>query len=122
MPIRQLYETVAEELAKGTSKQEVVRTLVKQGHGEYDAIQFVDHVDTALSQYRQSPEGRRIMAGKYARHMLFGALWAIGGTIVTLWTYNAAGPGETYVIAWGAIGFGAIDFLWGFFNWLRYTQ
>lgn len=93
------------------------------GHGtdKHDATQFVEHVQDALDQYRRSPEARGIMAGKYARHMLFGALWLIGGTIVTLGTYYAAGPGETYVVAWGAIAFGAIDFLWGLFNWLRYS-
>ena len=117
--IEEVYRGVAEELAEGRSKQEVVTELVSRGMDKHDATQFVDHVQEALNQYRESPEARRIMAGKYARHMLFGALWVIGGTIVTLWTYNAAGPGGTYVVAWGAIAFGAIDFLWGLFNWLR---
>ena len=128
----ELYRNAAEDLAEGRSKEEVVTKLVWQGMDRHDAIQFVDQTQEALNQYREEPEealnqykrlpeARRIMAGKYARHMLFGALWVIGGTIVTLWTYNAAGPGETYVVAWGAIAFGAIDFLWGLFNWLRYS-
>ena len=120
--MQELYRTVVGELAEGKSKEEIVRNLVRQGHDTVDAVRFADYADAALRQYKESAEGRSIMAGKYARHMLFGALWAIGGTIVTLWTYSAAGPGETYVIAWGAIGFGALDFLWGLFNWIRYSS
>ena len=119
--IDELYRGVAKGLAEGRSKQEVVTELVSQGMDKHDAGQVVDNVQQGLNQYRQSPEARAIMAGKYVRHMLFGALWLIGGAIVTLLTYNAAGPGGTYIVAWGAIVFGAIDFLWGLFNWLRYS-
>jgi hypothetical protein len=117
-----MYRTVVEELAEGKSKQEIVRRLVGQGHETVDAARFVDYADAALREYKESPDARSVMAGKYAKHTLFGALWAIGGTIVTLWTYSAAGPGDTYVIAWGAIGFGAVDFLWGLLNWIRYSS
>ncbi len=44
-----------------------------------------------------------------------GALWCVGGLIVTVVTYGAAsGPGGgTYVVAWGAILFGGIQFCRG---------
>jgi hypothetical protein len=48
--------------------------------------------------------------------MLFGALWCIGGIIVTVGTYSAASNGGFYVIAWGAIVFGAIKFIKGLIN------
>ena len=38
--------------------------------------------------------------------ILFGALWCIGGILVTAITYSAARGGGTYVIAWGAVLFG----------------
>ena len=48
------------------------------------------------------------------KDMLYGALWCIGGIVVTALTYSAASEqGGTYVIAWGAILFGAIQFLRG---------
>ena len=48
------------------------------------------------------------------RNMTYGALWCIGGGIVTCLSYSAvANAGGTYIITWGAIIFGAIQFLQG---------
>jgi hypothetical protein len=49
------------------------------------------------------------------KRMVRGALWCIGGILVTGTTYLlASGPaGGTYVIAWGAIVFGAVEFICG---------
>ena len=49
------------------------------------------------------------------KNMLFGALWCIGGIAITAATYNAAAStGEgSYVVAWGAILFGAMQFFRG---------
>lgn len=49
--------------------------------------------------------------------MLFGALWCIGGIVVTAVTYQAASSsgGGTYFVAYGAIIFGAIQFFKGLF-------
>jgi RNA polymerase subunit RPABC4/transcription elongation factor Spt4 len=54
------------------------------------------------------------------RLMLSGALWCIGGIIVTAVSYNAAASSPTgghYLIAWGAIAFGFYDFIRGLFVW-----
>jgi hypothetical protein len=51
-----------------------------------------------------------------ARNMAVGAAICIGGTAITVFTYEAAttGPGGgTYIISWGAILFGGIRFLKG---------
>lgn len=47
--------------------------------------------------------------------MLYGALWCIGGTAVTLWTYNSAvnAGGGRYWVAWGAMLYGLVQFLFG---------
>jgi hypothetical protein len=50
------------------------------------------------------------------KDMLFGALWCLGGIIVTAATYGAARPGGSYIIAWGAILFGAIQCCRGMFR------
>jgi hypothetical protein len=50
------------------------------------------------------------------KNMLFGALWCFGGIVVTAMTYQAASNGGHYIIAWGAVLFGAIQFLRGLFQ------
>jgi hypothetical protein len=45
--------------------------------------------------------------------MVVVGLWCVGGTIVTIVTYQAASGGGTYMVAWGAIVFGGIQFLRG---------
>jgi hypothetical protein len=53
-------------------------------------------------------------ASEGTTNMFVGALWCIGGIVVTAVTYSAAQEGGTFVIAWGAIVFGAWQFLKGF--------
>ena len=51
--------------------------------------------------------------------MIFGALWCVGGIVVTAVTYSSAvsSPGGGhYIIAWGAIVFGAVQFFKGLFQ------
>jgi hypothetical protein len=47
------------------------------------------------------------------RDMRVGGLWCLGGIVVTAVTYSAASGGGSYVIAWGAIVFGGIQFIRG---------
>ena len=51
--------------------------------------------------------------------MGIGALWCVGGIVVTAVTYQVASGGGTYVVAWGAILFGAIQALRGLYRSLR---
>lgn len=112
----QIY--VAKNLAEGVDKHTIIAALVGEGWPEGVAEQLVDQTQLALKEYTQSPEVKAERAGKYVKHILFGALWAGGGAVVTLATYSAAEGGGTYIIAWGAIGFGALEFLYGLFGWL----
>lgn len=124
--IEDLPEAVAYKLARGENKGKIVKELMKQGWPKESAVRFVDRVEQDLKQYveqyKNSPEGRRVMASKYKRRMLYGALWAVGGTLVTTITYSAASGGGVYIIAWGAILFGIIDFFVGLFGWLKYKD
>ncbi len=52
------------------------------------------------------------------KNMIAGALWAVGGTLVTVVTYSATSGGGTYVVAYGAIIFGGIQFVIGLFQYL----
>lgn len=55
-----------------------------------------------------------------ARNMGLGFLWFAGGVIITWVTYTAASGGGTYVITYGAILVGAIQFIIGLVQFLTY--
>jgi hypothetical protein len=70
-------------------------------------------------------ELKDLQAAKYRRQMIVGAAWAIGGSLFTYLTYQAASSspgGGTYFIAWGAVGFGVYDFLAGLSGWRRHQR
>ena len=123
--IDELAEAVASDLAQGKSAESVSKTLVKQGWEKGNADAFVAQVQTAIHEYRGSPQGqsaiRDAKRSRNQRNMLVGGLWCVGGTAVTLVTYSAASGegGGTYVVAWGAIIFGALQFLSGMFGSMR---
>ena len=50
------------------------------------------------------------------KNMISGALWCIGGIIVTVTTLKAASGGGTYFIAWGAILFGFLQLVQGIYQ------
>jgi hypothetical protein len=51
------------------------------------------------------------------RNMVVGGLWCVGGIVVTAATYSSASSGGgRYMVAWGAIIFGAIQFFRGVFQ------
>ena len=52
------------------------------------------------------------------RNMLYGTLWFVGGLVVTVGTLSAASGGGTYIIAWGALLFGGIQFVQGLIQYL----
>jgi hypothetical protein len=57
------------------------------------------------------------------KNMLSGAFWCIGGIIVTVATYGAASNGGgTYFVAWGAIAYGAIQFISGIYQYFTATS
>jgi len=54
------------------------------------------------------------MNGMAKRNMVVGGLWCVGGIVVTAVTYSqASSGGGRYVMAWGAILFGGIQFVRG---------
>lgn len=117
--LAELSGNIAAELAGGADREQIVRELIKQNWPKESALQFVESVEEELRRYKESPEGKKELAEQYARHMLYGLLWAAGGTIVTIGSYTTVSEsGGTYVIAYGAILYGIIDFFRGFFSWL----
>jgi len=108
---RILVTSVAKALNEGSTPSEVIRELVGNGYSEQAASRFVAQVDLArLGLRRVAPQDAR---GGGVKNMVIGGVIAGIGTAVTVGTYNSAGPGETYYVAWGAMAFGGIQFFAG---------
>lgn len=106
--VNQIYGFTADMLYnQKKSIEETKAALIENGLRAEDADVVIANLQ---NQYKQ--EKRE--AGN--KNMLYGALWCIGGLLVTILTYSAASDGGTYVVAWGAVIFGAIQFFKGLFQ------
>jgi hypothetical protein len=75
---------------------------------------FVTEPDNSQASGPRASAGLARTAAE--KRMLSGALWFLGGILVTVLSYGSAASspsGGTYVIAWGAIVFGALRFFQG---------
>ena len=101
--IKRVYEHASELMKGGLPAAKIEENLVEEGLEPELAASVVDHL-----------QALRRAAGK--KKMLYGAIFLFGGLIVTGVTYSMATEGEGYIIAAGAIIFGAIQFVRG---WLQ---
>ena len=101
---RAVYGHAAGLMKQGLSESQIKDRLVEKGLDRQAASTVVNRLVTLRHEAYQE-------AAK--KNMLHGALWCIGGIIVTAVTYAAASGGGTYIVAWGAIIFGAIQFFKG---------
>lgn len=86
---------------------EIQKALIEQGLDEKSASIVVSNLEQQIKEAKKEGANEDIM---------YGALWCVGGLIVTAVTYSAASGGGTYVVAWRAILFGAIQFIKGLVN------
>jgi len=89
------------------SATETVHALVAQGLNAENASIMVANIEQEIRTAKKSHGGRQ---------MIYGALWFIGGTVLTLASLGSDGGG---ILFWGAILFGAIQFLYGMFEYFR---
>ena len=105
--VEAIYRTAAEQMRAGTASATIEKNLMERGLDAESARAVVSNLATAMAKAKKQ-------AGR--RNMLIGALWCVGGTAITAVTYQAAisSPGGGhYLVAWGAILFGGIQFLRG---------
>jgi len=103
--IEQIYRYTARQLNAGVSSPQVVQELIAGGLTEEDAAMIVRETRQSRRKAKQE-EGRK--------NMLYGALWCLGGLAVTVFSYQSANSGGgKYVVAWGAVIFGAFQFFQG---------
>jgi len=72
-----------------------------------------------------TPGASQVAASNGVRNMLFGLLWFTGGALVTGVTFanaSSKSDGGTFIVAWGAIVTGLIQFVVGFFQWLLHRK
>jgi hypothetical protein len=98
--INQIYDFAANLLVnEGRSAIETKNALIDQGLDEESADIVVSNLEKQIKDAKK--EGAK-------KDMLFGALWCIGGTFATVADFG--------FIFWGAIVFGAIQFIKGAAN------
>jgi len=84
---------------------EVRTALMNRGMEENEAILMAESIESEINSAHKA---------KANKDMLWGAVWCVGGIIVTAATYSAASNGGgKYFVAWGAILFGGIQFVRG---------
>ncbi len=104
--VNQIYEFAADLMVKkGMSAAETKKQLISQGLDDESSTIVVNNLEQQINKSRKKGGNK---------DMLFGALWLFGGIIVTAVTYSSASSGGgRYVVAYGAIIFGAIQFIRG---------
>lgn len=106
--VNQVYEYAADLMInEKMSALETKKMLLENGVDEKSASVIVNNLEKQIEDAKK---------GRANKDMLYGALWCIGGIVVTAVTYSSASGGGTYVVAWGAILFGAIQFFKGLAN------
>ena len=108
-PVRSIAVGDQVELGQLVKKDELEWVEVWDSSGQQGYI-------SAKTRVKPAPTARRQQARK---NMLHGALWCIGGIILTYASLDAAGPGDIYFIFWGAILFGGVQLLQGCAQFLR---
>jgi len=112
--VQDAYEHAAYLIRVGKSRKEIRANLREELELSEDDTKVV--LDNLY--------GMRAKAIREAgrKNMLYGALWCIGGTLVTVFSYQAASndrEGGTYLVAWGAIAFGGVQFFRGLVQVIR---
>lgn len=101
---------IAEQLNAGQNARQIESMLVAQGADPGVAASLVAEVKKLRSN--------AIRADGF-KNLGIGALWCVGGIIVTAVSYSMAASsasGGSYLVTWGAVIFGGIQMLRGLFR------
>ena len=86
------------------------------------ALRKVNEVKDSTVNYKSSPEGRRQLAKASALHLFYGLIWICAGIGATWLSNKTATAGDYYWTFWGVIGYGVVDFFYGLFGWIKYSD
>jgi hypothetical protein len=104
-----VFLQIAMLLKNKTPKPAIISTLVQQGMDPRSATAAVEQMEIAI-RLKKRNDG--------LKNMLYGALWCIGGIVVSALSYESASGGGTYYAFYGAVIIGAIQFLGGLIQFL----
>ena len=110
--LRNIYEYAADLQRNGLSRKDIQQKLVSQGLDQEAAIAVVKNLRKIRS---------KAFRNAAAKNMAIGAVVCLIGAVVTSVSYSAASEsptGGSYVVAWGAVAFGALQFLRGLYQWI----
>lgn len=99
-----VFDYVVKQMDAGVPREDIIKLMVARGRDQEDAERAVAEVYAAL-------DGELEAAGR--KNVRYGATWFVVGVILTLISYFAPGPGGTFIVTWGAIVFGAVQFFRG---------
>lgn len=109
--VRAVYGYAASLMNLGKSKWQIEDALIAKGISKEAAVVIVENLSKARDKaYRNSARSGAL------RQMAIGGVICLVGIVVTVGTYTAASSsssGGSYVVAWGAIVFGALRFFRG---------
>ena len=108
--INSVWNYAFEEKNEGTSSEEIQKGLMERGLDEQHAALIIKTLESKATEILDA----------HNTDMLRGALTCFFGLVITVWTYTSALHGGTYLVAWGAIIFGAIRFFKGMANTGKY--
>jgi hypothetical protein len=101
-----VHEFAAKQMHLGAAPSEIEKALTERGMDTEAAASVVGALKEQKA-FALKETGRK--------NMLHGAMWLIGGFFVTVYSYRIAANagGGSYLLAWGAIVFGGIQFFRG---------
>jgi hypothetical protein len=101
-------------LSQGYSASDVHATLLEEGVNEIEANRVVESLKGEFKgRGKSSGGGEGGGAGAGLMNMVIGAIICLIGIGITVGTYVAAEPGGVYMLAYGPIIFGGIQFFRG---------
>jgi hypothetical protein len=105
-----LFQYALMELTNKKTRQAVEKSLVSRGASAEAARMIVKDARYVIKKERRE---------KYTKRLRRGLVWTVAGVAITLGTYAFAGElGGKFVLFYGAIIFGFIDFMVGLVGWL----
>jgi len=110
---RKAYVEAFQALGKGVTVSDTVGRLRGMGLDAATAASVVANVE----RFKRELGAAYHAAGLKSAGI--GLLWCIGGIVVTAITYAAASGGGTFIVAWGAVLFGAVQAVRGLFHSMR---
>ena len=126
--LKELSESIARQLAKGTKPQTLIGQLVARGWPEVSARQFVANARQTLSVFEVNPgelDERTKNVRLYKRRIIRGlVLTLIGIVTIVVGLGMRDASASLYHFAMGVIltVFEALDFLSGVSGWMQYRK